>query len=133
LNSANLSERTLPDSVEDLIQILRAPKDCDEPFLADTWRGQAASALGKLGDVVAVPALIEALKDPNYVCVCSALSLAKLKHPDAVAPLVAVLSDDDKFWVARGAAAVARPTRSVCVFSSACIAEGTEIPLSGTR
>ena len=118
LNSANFSGRTLPDSVADLIQMLRMPKDCDNAFLADMQRGQAASALGKLGDAVAVPALIEALKDPNYVCTCSALSLAKLKHPDAVAPLVAALQDDNKFWVARGAAAVALGQLGACARSA---------------
>lgn len=118
MNSANSSERALPDSVVDLIQMLRMPKDCDDPFLVDMQRGQAASALGKLGDAVAVPALIEALKAANYVCVCSALSLAKLKHPDAVAPLVAVLQDADKFWVARGAAAVALGQLGACARSA---------------
>jgi HEAT repeat protein len=51
--------------------------------------------------------LIEALNDPNFVCVCAAMALAQLKHPDAIAPLIRVLEDTSKFWVPRGAAAVA--------------------------
>lgn len=54
-----------------------------------------------------MPALIEALQDKNYLCVCAALALGQLGDSAAVGPLVGVLTDGNKFWVPRGAAAVA--------------------------
>jgi HEAT repeat protein len=68
---------------------------------------EAAQTLGGLGDPAAVPALVHALSDSNYLCVQAALSLGQIADPAAVMPLVEVLRDADKFWVPRGAAAVA--------------------------
>ena len=95
------------ESVATLIQRLAEQPQSEHPFETSDPRASAAKALGSLRDPIAVPALIEALKDPNYVCVCAALALAKIKHPDAIEPLIAVLEDTNKFWVPRGAAAVA--------------------------
>jgi len=89
------ASRTL---VQDLIQTLSSQSES---------RASAADALGALQDPAAVPALIEALSDPNYVCVCAANALAQIKDSRAVEPLVGVLQDTNKFWVPRGAAAVA--------------------------
>ncbi len=82
-------------------------QDTQDGLAAIGVRAKAASALGAMGDEAAVPVLIDALEDENYLCVSAALALAKIGDPRAVAPLVAVLSDSNKFWVARGAAAVA--------------------------
>jgi HEAT repeat protein len=90
------------DSVTALIEMLSSPSES-----TDDARASAAEALGSLGDPMAVPALIGALRDPNYLCVCAASALAQIKHPDAIPHLVAVLEDSNKFWVPRGAAAVA--------------------------
>lgn len=70
-------------------------------------QAEAAAALGGIGAREAVPCLVEALRDKNYLCVCAALALGRIKDASAVAPLVGVLMDVDKFWVPRGAAAVA--------------------------
>ncbi|WP_030897591.1 HEAT repeat domain-containing protein [Streptomyces sp. NRRL F-5126] len=67
----------------------------------------AANALGTLGDPAAVPALVKALADSNYLCGCAALALGRIAVPAAIEPLVGLLRDPDKFWVPRGAAAVA--------------------------
>ncbi len=103
------------ETVQTLIQKLRGqPKSGDDikaslldDIKASSLRAEAADELGALCDPAAVPALIEALSDANYVCVCAALALAQIKHSDGVEPLVRVLEDSDKFWVPRGAAAVA--------------------------
>ncbi len=95
------------DSTHRLIEILQGPEEPEGPNQAAYRRSAAADALGSLGDPVAVPALVEALKDKNYVSVCAAAALAKIRDPRAVEPLIAVLQDHDKFWVPRGAAAVA--------------------------
>ena len=95
------------EPLEALIETLRAQPKPGLDIETMTSRARAADALGELGDPAAVPALIEALNDPNYVCVCAAMALALLKHPDAVEPLIRVLEDREKFWVPRGAAAVA--------------------------
>jgi len=84
-----------------------AATDPEKQYWVSSLRGHAASALGEHRDPLAVPALIEALADPNYVCTSAALALGNIKHPDAIHPLVAVLGDGNKFWVPRGAAAVA--------------------------
>ena len=109
MNAREALESPVPDSLKALIEQLRTPAatDPEEEITASCLRGQAASALGERRDPLAVPALIEALADPNYVCTCAALALGKIKHPDAVDALVAVLSDGNKFWGPRGAAAVA--------------------------
>ena len=109
MNAREAVQSPVPDSLAALIEQLRTPAatDPEEEITASSLRGQAASALGERRDPLAVPALIEALADPNYVCTCAALALGKIKHPDAIDALVAVLSDGDKFWVPRGAAAVA--------------------------
>jgi len=95
------------DATQRLIEILQGPEEPEGPYQAAYRRSGAAEALGSLGDPVAVPALVEALKDKNYVSVCAAAALAKIKDPRAVQPLIAVLQDQEKFWVPRGAAAVA--------------------------
>jgi len=69
-------------------------------------RGQAAAALGDLGDSSAVPALIDALQDESKEvrghCV---VSLMTLKDKKAVTPLTKLLTDDDS--EVRGLAAAA--------------------------
>ena len=70
-------------------------------------RAVAASALGKIGNEKSVPCLLGALHDNNYLCTCAALALGEIGDAGAVEPLSRVLRDRDKFWVARGAAAVA--------------------------
>jgi HEAT repeat protein len=94
-------------TLHSLIEKLHAQPKSDFDIETMMSRAGAADDLGALGDLVAVPALIEALSDPNFVCVCAAMALAQLKHPDAVAPLIRVLEDTTKFWVPRGAAAIA--------------------------
>ncbi len=93
--------------IASLIQILTAQSESQDRFAEEISRAKAADALGRLGDASAVPALIAALNDPNYVSVCAARALARIRHPGAIEPLVAVLEDENKFWVPRGAAAVA--------------------------
>jgi len=70
-------------------------------------RAGIADVLGLIGAPSAIPALIEQLADANYVCVSAALALGRMRDPRAVAPLAGVLADEQKFWVPRGAAAVA--------------------------
>ena len=93
--------RTLLDNEEAPEQDLR------KSFEMDSIRADAADALAVLGDFEAVPALVKALEHPNYVCVAAALALGRLGDSAAIQPLIAVLQDDQKFWVPRGAAAVA--------------------------
>jgi HEAT repeat protein len=88
------------EAVTALVETLCSPSD-------SYTRASAAEALGTVGDPQAVPALIAALSDSNYLCVCAAGALAQIKHPDAIPHLVAVLEDRNRFWVPRGAAAVA--------------------------
>jgi len=95
------------ETLQALIGKLRAQPKSYFDIEAMMSRASAADDLGALGDQAAVPALIEALSDPNFVCVCAAMALAQLRHPDAVEPLIRVLEDTTKFWVPRGAAAVA--------------------------
>ncbi|HUC43012.1 MAG TPA: HEAT repeat domain-containing protein [Candidatus Sulfotelmatobacter sp.] len=89
-----------------LMRALRQGVRPQMPDLRDP-RADAAKALGALRAAEALPALIESLADPNTLCVAAALALAKLGDRAATAPLVAVLLDANKFWVPRGAAAVA--------------------------
>jgi HEAT repeat protein len=89
-----------------LLRLLREGKRPERPDQPDL-QAEAAAALGDIGAAAAGPALIEVLQDKNYLCVCAALALGKLNDPAAVSPLVGVLMDVDKFWVPRGAAAVA--------------------------
>lgn len=70
-------------------------------------RAAVARALGEIGDVAAVPVLIEALAHPHHLAVRAACALGRLGSADAVAALVAVLRDGAKYWVPRGAAAAA--------------------------
>ena len=70
-------------------------------------RAPLIDALGALGDPAAIPILIENLKDGNYLCVSAARALGRMKDARGVDPLVALLTDERKFWVPRGAAAVA--------------------------
>jgi len=55
------------DSTNRLIEILQGPEETEGPNQAAYRRPAAADALGCLGDPVAVPALVEALKDKNFV------------------------------------------------------------------
>lgn len=88
-----------------LIEVLQHQSQDDDA--AYYSRAEAASALGRIGDNSAVPALIDALADPNYLCVSAAMALGEIGDTRAIGPLVEVLSDKDKFWVPRRAAAVA--------------------------
>ena len=98
----NHAKRTLDQLLAQL-----AATDADDSRTLDARRAKAAEALGALADVAAVPALIRALDHPNQVCVAAALALGRMRARDAIEPLRAVLDDDHKFWMPRGAAAVA--------------------------
>jgi hypothetical protein len=98
----NNAKRNLDQLLEKL-----AATDAKDSRTLDASRAAAAEALGLLGDVVAVPALIRALYHPNQVCVAAALALGRMRVTDAIEPLRAVLEDNHKFWMPRGAAAVA--------------------------
>lgn len=72
------------------------------------YKGRVIDELGVLGHSSAVPSLIELLRtDGNYLCVCAAFALQKIGDERAVEPLMDVLSDKARLWVARGAAAAA--------------------------
>lgn len=76
----------------------------------DTAYGERVAAAGALGAQRAhagIPALIRALEDENYLCVTAVMALGQMHDPAAVPPLVDVLTDSERFWVPRGAAAVA--------------------------
>jgi HEAT repeat protein len=89
-----------------MLRILRQESDADDE--SSTYaRAAAADALGKLGDPAAVPDLVQALTDPNYLAVSAALALGQIGDAAAVGPLVDVVRDHAKSWVPRGAAAVA--------------------------
>jgi HEAT repeat protein len=93
-------------NLEQLLRQLTAT-EADDSRTLDVSRAKAAEALGALGVAEAVPALVQALSHPNQVCVAAALALGRMQAPEAVEPLRAVLEDGTKFWMARGAAAVA--------------------------
>jgi HEAT repeat protein len=101
----NQSAKPKPN-LQQLIAALVTTESNDSRTL-DARRAAAATALGELGDAAAVPALIEALAHPNQVCVAASLALGRLRAEASVAPLRAVLEDPHKFWMPRGAAAVA--------------------------
>lgn len=67
----------------------------------------AVDLLEESKDRSAIPALVQALNDPNYRCVCAALALGEIGDPRAIPHLLKVLNDKERFWVPRGAAAVA--------------------------
>lgn len=77
-----------------LVNLLKSPYQLD--------REKAADYLGELGDPYAVPALIEALGDPEISWI-AAESLGKIGDTKAVGPLIGVLSSDEK-WLRRRAA-----------------------------
>jgi HEAT repeat protein len=84
-----------------------AATEADDSRTLDASRAAAAESLGALGDHSTVPALIRALMHPNQVCVAAALALGRMRASEAIEPLRAVLEDNHKFWMPRGAAAVA--------------------------
>lgn len=98
-----------PKPKPNLAQLLAtlAATEGDDSRTLDARRTAAAAALGELKDPAAVPALIGALAHPNQVCVAAALALGRLRAEASVAALQAVLEDEHKFWMPRGAAAVA--------------------------
>jgi 3-hydroxyacyl-CoA dehydrogenase len=70
-------------------------------------RAAMLDALGEVREPSSLPVIVEYLATPNYLAVSAARALGRIDDPRAVQPLVGVLSDGDKFWVPRGAAAVA--------------------------
>ena len=90
-----------------LIELVKKPVPNDIRDPDYYLKAAAAGALGKIGDPVAVPCLIDALDDMNFLCVQAALALGKIGNEQVILPLVNVLRDKNKFWVPRGAAAVA--------------------------
>ncbi len=74
-----------------------------------TVRSQAASALGKIKDPQAVPALIKALQDPKgYVRRRAASALGEIKDPRAVEPLIHALPDPESYVRRKAAAALGK-------------------------
>jgi HEAT repeat protein len=75
-----LGKRREKSAVADLINVLND---------AAAWEfaGDAASALGEIGDLSAVPALIAAL-DKRFVCGRAIEALAKLRDQRAIEPLI---------------------------------------------
>jgi HEAT repeat protein len=74
-------------AIEPLITLLASDSDCGP-------RGNAAEALGKIGDEKATDALIESLNDTEaFVRRESAKALGKLKNKKAVDPLIKLLKD----------------------------------------
>lgn len=67
----------------------------------------AAQLLGQIRNSEAVPCLIRALDGSDYLCTCAAGALGEIGDPRAVLPLIELLQNPKKGWVARGAAAVA--------------------------
>ncbi len=81
-----------PEAVSGLIAALQDEAD-RTPEGGYPLRRSAARALGKLGDLQAVPALIECLKcEDFYVCEAAAQSLEMLEDSRCIEPLVAFLS-----------------------------------------
>ncbi len=71
-------------------------------------RAHAVESLGRLGDRQAVPALIDALRDPyRLVRAYAAEALGKVGDPQAIDPLLAALEGDEFFGVRAEAAAAA--------------------------
>ena len=90
------------DAYEDDVRIhirrLRAPGgEIKDTYLL--WEGyeprrDAAAALGRLGDPVAVPALASVLWDEDQLLRARAIeALAEIRHQDAVGPLIPLLGD----------------------------------------
>ena len=75
--------------------------------LDDDTRAAAVEGLGRLRDPSVTPALSSLLRSEGYIAVCAALALGSARDPRAVRPLVDLLRDERRFWVERGAAAVA--------------------------
>lgn len=73
----------------------------------ESIQSDAINILGLYNIKEAVPALLEKLHHHNYLCVCACKALSRIKDPVALEPLVNVLQDEQKFWVPRGAAAIA--------------------------
>jgi HEAT repeat protein len=70
-------------------------------------RASAIHALGAMADKAAVPIPIEQLNDEDYyLCACAFRALGRLQDNRAVSPLIGVLTDANKSWVLREAAAV---------------------------
>ena len=71
-------------------------------------KGEAARALGKLGDIRAVEPLVAALEDEDYgVAMAAAEALGALGDSRAVEPLIAALEDED-YWAAMAAGPIVR-------------------------
>ena len=90
------------DAYEDDVRIhirrLRAPGgEIKDTYLL--WEGyeprrDAAAALGRLGDPVAVPALASVLWDEDQLLRARAIeALAEIRHQDAIGPLIPLLGD----------------------------------------
>ena len=74
----------------DLLDQIKDPHDV-------TKRAAAAQALGKLRDRIAIPALLEALKDPHFdVRDNAAYALAELGDPSVAPTLLALLRDPSR-------------------------------------
>lgn len=94
-------------AVPTLIELVNKPRPNDIRDPEYELNAIAASALGEIGDQSSIPCLINALADSNFLCVQSAMALGKIGDEQVVSPLIEVLQDKNKFWVPRGAAAVA--------------------------
>ena len=78
-----------------------------EKFLKEGPIINAVEALGEMRAQEGVPILISLLEHENYLCVVASRALADIGDASAVGPLLDVLEDSSKFWVPRGAAAIA--------------------------
>ena len=103
------------DDVRIHIRRLRAPggeiKDKHVLWEGDGPRRDAAAALGRLNDPVAVPALASVLWDEDASLRARAIeALAEIGHPDAIGPIIPLLGDrrmaDDRRIQGRAAEAL---------------------------
>jgi HEAT repeat protein len=86
--------------VDQLLAVLDRERD-------EYAKAEVVKALGALQHPAAVMQLIQLLDHPNYLCVVAASVLQRIGDERTIEPLIQVLRDDHRFWVPRGAAAVA--------------------------
>jgi len=89
-----ISKGAVLAAVNDVSTLCQLLGDSDECV-----RWDAAEAIGELGDPTAIPALLEAIRDPCSVvrlCVADALGAIGKRGPDVTAALCGLLTDADE-------------------------------------